>query len=224
MTIAMLSLAGIPGTVGFIGKFQLIHALVNGGYTWLGIVLVIGSMISLGYYLRVIAAMWMGGAESRGVGCGCRRRRSGGRWRRAGGSRGPSALRGVRPPGRLAPSAAGAPEAVGTGGLAALAAPAARWPRGHGGARSWRSSWSASVRGRQRVLRDLPLAAVQPRRPRRARARVALASPRGGSGRSRSRSASVAGRPGHGRSQSRLAGALRCAPPGVGHLSIGIRY
>jgi NADH-quinone oxidoreductase subunit N len=59
MTIAMLALAGIPGTVGFIGKFQLIHALVNGGYTWLGIVLVVGSMISLGYYLRVIAAMWM---------------------------------------------------------------------------------------------------------------------------------------------------------------------
>ena len=61
MTIAMLSLAGIPGTVGFIGKFQLIHALVNGDYTWLGIVLVIGSMISLGYYLRVVATIWMSG-------------------------------------------------------------------------------------------------------------------------------------------------------------------
>ena len=36
MTIAMLALAGIPGTVGFIGKFQLIHALVDGDYTWLG--------------------------------------------------------------------------------------------------------------------------------------------------------------------------------------------
>ncbi|MBV9425406.1 MAG: NADH-quinone oxidoreductase subunit N [Solirubrobacterales bacterium] len=59
MTISMLSLAGIPGTVGFIGKFQLIHALVDGNYTWLAIVLVVGSMISLGYYLRVIAAMWM---------------------------------------------------------------------------------------------------------------------------------------------------------------------
>ena len=59
LTIAMLSLAGIPGTVGFIGKFQLIHALVDGSYTWLAIVLVIGSMISLGYYLRVVAAMWM---------------------------------------------------------------------------------------------------------------------------------------------------------------------
>jgi NADH-quinone oxidoreductase subunit N len=62
MTIAMLSLAGIPGTVGFIGKFQLIHALVDGDYTWLALVLVIGSMISLGYYLRVVATMWMGGA------------------------------------------------------------------------------------------------------------------------------------------------------------------
>jgi NADH-quinone oxidoreductase subunit N len=63
MTIAMLSLAGIPGTVGFIGKFQLIHALVNGDYTWLAIVLVIGSMISLGYYLRVVATMWMQPAQ-----------------------------------------------------------------------------------------------------------------------------------------------------------------
>ena len=59
LTLGMLALAGIPGTVGFIGKFQLIHSLVDGDYTWLAIVLVVGSMISLGYYLRVIAAMWM---------------------------------------------------------------------------------------------------------------------------------------------------------------------
>jgi NADH-quinone oxidoreductase subunit N len=59
MTIGMLGLAGIPGTVGFIGKFQLIAAIVAGNYTWLAIVLVIGSMISLGYYLRVVATIWM---------------------------------------------------------------------------------------------------------------------------------------------------------------------
>jgi NADH-quinone oxidoreductase subunit N len=59
MTIAMLSLAGIPGTVGFIGKLYLIRALVAGQYTWLAVVIVIGSMISLGYYLRVVATMWM---------------------------------------------------------------------------------------------------------------------------------------------------------------------
>jgi len=59
MTISMLALAGIPATAGFIGKFYLIDASVSGGYTWLGVVIVIGSMISLGYYLPVIAAMWM---------------------------------------------------------------------------------------------------------------------------------------------------------------------
>ena len=59
MTIAMLSLAGIPATGGFIGKFFIIDAAVDGGYTWLGIVIVLGSAVSLAYYLRVVAAVWM---------------------------------------------------------------------------------------------------------------------------------------------------------------------
>jgi NADH-quinone oxidoreductase subunit N len=63
MTIAMLSLAGFPATAGFIGKFYLIDASVSGDYTWLGIVIVAGSVVSLAYYLRVIAVMWMGRYE-----------------------------------------------------------------------------------------------------------------------------------------------------------------
>jgi NADH-quinone oxidoreductase subunit N len=63
MTLAMLGLAGIPATAGFIGKFYLIDAAVAGDYAWLGIVIVIGSMVSLAYYLRVIAAMWMQAPE-----------------------------------------------------------------------------------------------------------------------------------------------------------------
>ena len=59
MTLSMLALAGIPATAGFIGKFYLIDAAVSGGYAWLGVMIVVGSMISLGYYLPVIAAMWM---------------------------------------------------------------------------------------------------------------------------------------------------------------------
>jgi NADH-quinone oxidoreductase subunit N len=59
MTVAMLSLAGFPATVGFIGKFYLIEATVDGNYAWLGVVIVVGSMISLAYYLRVVAVMWM---------------------------------------------------------------------------------------------------------------------------------------------------------------------
>jgi NADH-quinone oxidoreductase subunit N len=59
MTISMLALAGIPATAGFIGKFYLIDAAVSGGYTWLGVAIVVGSMISLGYYLPVVATIWM---------------------------------------------------------------------------------------------------------------------------------------------------------------------
>ncbi|HET6448312.1 MAG TPA: NADH-quinone oxidoreductase subunit N [Conexibacter sp.] len=68
LTIAMLALAGIPATAGFVGKVFLIDALVSGDYAWLAIVLVIGSMISLGYYLRVVATMWMREAPAPAVG------------------------------------------------------------------------------------------------------------------------------------------------------------
>jgi NADH-quinone oxidoreductase subunit N len=59
LTLAMLGLAGLPLTAGFWGKFRLIEAAVDGEYAWLGVVIVIGSMISLGYYMRVIASIWM---------------------------------------------------------------------------------------------------------------------------------------------------------------------
>ncbi|HEY3018851.1 MAG TPA: NADH-quinone oxidoreductase subunit N [Solirubrobacteraceae bacterium] len=65
MTISMLGLAGIPATAGFIGKFNLIGAAVDGEYTWLGVFIVIGSMISLAYYLRIVAVMWMSEAPLR---------------------------------------------------------------------------------------------------------------------------------------------------------------
>lgn len=59
MTICMLSLAGFPATAGFIGKFYLIQASVEGDYTWLAVAIVVGTMISLVYYLRVVAEMWL---------------------------------------------------------------------------------------------------------------------------------------------------------------------
>jgi NADH-quinone oxidoreductase subunit N len=64
LTIAMLALAGLPGTSGFMGKLFLIEASVDGDYTWLGVAIVIGTMVSLAYYLRVIAAVWMWGEPS----------------------------------------------------------------------------------------------------------------------------------------------------------------
>ncbi len=59
LTISMLGLAGLPATAGFIGKLYLIEALVEGNYTWLAVFIAVGTMISLAYYLRVVAAMWM---------------------------------------------------------------------------------------------------------------------------------------------------------------------
>jgi NADH-quinone oxidoreductase subunit N len=59
LTISMLALAGLPATAGFIGKLYLIEALVAGDYTWLAVFIAVGTMISLAYYLRVVAAMWM---------------------------------------------------------------------------------------------------------------------------------------------------------------------
>jgi NADH-quinone oxidoreductase subunit N len=66
LTISMLGLAGLPATAGFIGKLYLIEALVEGDYTWLAVFIAVGTMISLAYYLRVVAAMWMPGGARRG--------------------------------------------------------------------------------------------------------------------------------------------------------------
>ncbi len=65
LTVSMLSLAGLPGTAGFIAKLFLIEAAVDADYTWLGVMIAIGTMISLAYYLRVVAAIWMRPAAER---------------------------------------------------------------------------------------------------------------------------------------------------------------
>ena len=59
MTILLLSLTGIPPTLGFFGKFFIFSAAVKQGLTWLAVWGVIGSVISVYYYLRPIVAMYM---------------------------------------------------------------------------------------------------------------------------------------------------------------------
>jgi NADH-quinone oxidoreductase subunit N len=63
ITIAMLSLAGFPATAGFFGKIYLIQAAVDNDYAFLGVAIVLGSAISLAYYLRVVAAVWLSAPE-----------------------------------------------------------------------------------------------------------------------------------------------------------------
>ncbi|UYZ57695.1 NADH-quinone oxidoreductase subunit N [Hymenobacter latericus] len=59
MTVAMLSLAGIPLTGGFFGKFYLFAAAAQEGYIGLVIFAVVMSAIGIYYYLRPIIAMYM---------------------------------------------------------------------------------------------------------------------------------------------------------------------
>lgn len=59
MAVFMLSLTGVPPTVGFMGKFYLFRAAIDADLFWLAIVGVITSLISAYYYLRVIVVMYM---------------------------------------------------------------------------------------------------------------------------------------------------------------------
>ena len=58
MALFMVSLTGIPPTIGFWGKFYLFTAIVQGGYTWLAIVAALMSTVSAYYYLRVVWYMY----------------------------------------------------------------------------------------------------------------------------------------------------------------------
>ena len=58
MTIFLFSLAGIPSTIGFIGKFYVFTESINAGYTVLTIVAIIATIVSVYYYFKLIAMMY----------------------------------------------------------------------------------------------------------------------------------------------------------------------
>lgn len=63
LTIAMLSLAGIPLTAGFIGKFMMFSQALAEHHFWLVLVAVINAAIGIFYYFRVIIAMYFKDAD-----------------------------------------------------------------------------------------------------------------------------------------------------------------
>jgi NADH-quinone oxidoreductase subunit N len=63
LTISMLSLAGIPLTAGFIGKFYMFTGALANYKFWLVIIAVVNAIISIFYYFRVIIAMYFRSAE-----------------------------------------------------------------------------------------------------------------------------------------------------------------
>ncbi len=59
MSVFLFSLAGIPPTAGFAGKFYIFYAAVATGHVTLAIIGVMASLLSVYYYLRVVVAMYM---------------------------------------------------------------------------------------------------------------------------------------------------------------------
>lgn len=59
MMVFMLSMAGVPPTGGFIGKYLMFSAAVQGGEIWLTVIAVLCSAVSAYYYLRIIVMMYM---------------------------------------------------------------------------------------------------------------------------------------------------------------------
>jgi NADH-quinone oxidoreductase subunit N len=59
MAVFMFSLAGIPPTAGFVGKFYIFSAAISSGYLGLAIIGVLNSVLSVYFYLRVTVMMYM---------------------------------------------------------------------------------------------------------------------------------------------------------------------
>lgn len=59
MALFMLSLTGLPPTVGFVAKFYVFRAALDAGFVWLALVGVLTSLVSAYYYLRVVIIMYM---------------------------------------------------------------------------------------------------------------------------------------------------------------------
>jgi NADH-quinone oxidoreductase subunit N len=64
LTIFLLSLAGFPGTAGFMGKVFLLQGAVEADLVYLSVILVLTTVVSYWYYLRVAWFMWMSDAPA----------------------------------------------------------------------------------------------------------------------------------------------------------------
>lgn len=59
LTVLLISLTGVPVSVGFVGKFHLFKAAVAAGYAGVAVVGVLMSVVSAFYYLRLVVFMYM---------------------------------------------------------------------------------------------------------------------------------------------------------------------
>jgi NADH-quinone oxidoreductase subunit N len=64
MAVLLLSLTGIPPTVGFFAKLYVIIATVDAGVAWLAVAIALNAALAAFYYLRVIVYMYMRDPEA----------------------------------------------------------------------------------------------------------------------------------------------------------------
>jgi NADH-quinone oxidoreductase subunit N len=67
MTVALLSLAGIPPTAGFFAKYYIFTAAFQSGYGWLVLIAILASLIGVYYYFKIIIAMFFKEANSNAI-------------------------------------------------------------------------------------------------------------------------------------------------------------
>ncbi len=67
LAVFLFSLAGLPPTAGFVGKFYIFMSALDGGYVWLAVIGVVNSVVSVFYYLRLTVVMYMKEAEPTAV-------------------------------------------------------------------------------------------------------------------------------------------------------------
>jgi len=65
MLVFLLSLAGIPPTAGFIGKYYLFAAAIQTGHNFLAVVAVLNAAVSVYFYFRIVVSMFMRDATER---------------------------------------------------------------------------------------------------------------------------------------------------------------
>lgn len=66
MMLLMISLTGIPGTVGFYAKWLVLKATVEAGFVWLAVLAVAGAVVGAFYYLRIVRLMYFDKPEGAG--------------------------------------------------------------------------------------------------------------------------------------------------------------
>lgn len=65
MTVFLLSLVGMPPLAGFAGKFLLFGTAIQTGYTWLAVIAILNSAISLAVYMRIVVPMFFHESETK---------------------------------------------------------------------------------------------------------------------------------------------------------------